>query len=151
MHQEQFNELELLSRTENNNLNWAFPRLVILSFFIFCRFKKRRGPSKQPLRLTLRNAIPKEYYESLDKATDGFPLINLIGVGSFDAVYNGVFDLNRAVVAIKVLSIQCQGASKSFMCQNCPQHLEALNKQNWWHTALRIGHQSISDPWFYGL
>ncbi|ESR48922.1 protein kinase domain-containing protein [Citrus sinensis] len=90
---------------------------VILSFFIFCRFKKRRGPSKQPLRLTLRNAIPKEYYESLVKATDGFPLINLIGVGSFDAVYKGVFDLNRAVVAIKVLSIQCQGASKSFMAE----------------------------------
>ncbi|KDO69080.1 hypothetical protein CISIN_1g039228mg, partial [Citrus sinensis] len=80
-------------------------------------FKKRRGPSKQPLRLTLRNAIPKEYYESLLKATDGFPLINLIGVGSFDAVYQGVFDLNRAVVAIKVLSIQCQGASKSFMAE----------------------------------
>lgn len=119
-------ELQLPKCTKNNSMNWnfsqglkliiltvrAFPRLVILSFFIFCRFKKRRGPSKQPLRLTLRNAIPKEYYESLVKATDGFPLINLIGVGSFDPVYKGVFDPNRAVVAIKV---QCQGASKSFM------------------------------------
>lgn len=38
-------------------------------------------------------------------------------MGSFDAVYMGVFDLNRAVVAIKVLSIQCQGASKSFMAE----------------------------------
>lgn len=38
-------------------------------------------------------------------------------MGSFDAVYKGVFDLNRAVVAIKVLSIQCQGASKSFMAE----------------------------------
>lgn len=124
-------ELQLPKCTKNNSMNWnfsqglkliiltvrAFPILVILSFFIFSRFKKRRGPSKQPLRLTLRNAIPKEYYESLVKATDGFPLINLIGVGSFDAVYKGVFDLNRAVVAIKVLSIQCQGASKSFMAE----------------------------------
>ncbi|KAH9766986.1 hypothetical protein KPL71_011118 [Citrus sinensis] len=95
-----------------------FYALIQHRFGVTChRFKKRRGPSKQPLRLTLRNAIPKEYYESLLKATDGFPLINLIGVGSFDAVYQGVFDLNRAVVAIKVLSIQCQGASKSFMAE----------------------------------
>ncbi|GAY40374.1 hypothetical protein CUMW_051440 [Citrus unshiu] len=92
-------------------------RIPIFFVGISLKFKKRRGPSKQPLRLTLRNAIPKEYYESLVKATDGFPLINLIGVGSFDAVYKGVFDLNRAVVAIKVLSIQCQGASKSFMAE----------------------------------
>ena len=124
-------ELQLPKCTKNNSMNWkfsqglkiiiltvrAFPRLVILSFFIFCRLKKKRGPSKQPLRLTLRTAIPKDYYESLIKATDRFPLINLIGVGSFDAMYKGVFDLNRAVVAINVLSIQCQGASKSFMAE----------------------------------
>ena len=99
----------------------------------------------------MRKALPNMSYKNFLKATDGLSSTQLIGVSGFGSFCNRVFDEDGHVVAIKVINLQCQGASKSFMCQNCPQHLEALNKQNWWHTALRIGHQSISDPWFYGL
>nr|XP_023890867.1 receptor kinase-like protein Xa21 [Quercus suber] len=49
------------------------------------------------------------------KATDGFSLANLIGVGSFGLVYKGILGEDRSIVAIKVLNIQRQGASRSFV------------------------------------
>nr|XP_023899907.1 probable LRR receptor-like serine/threonine-protein kinase At3g47570 [Quercus suber] len=51
------------------------------------------------------------------KATDGFSLANLIGVGSFGSVYKGILGEDRSIVAIKVLNIQCQGASRSFISE----------------------------------
>ncbi|CAI0626706.1 unnamed protein product [Linum tenue] len=58
-------------------------------------------------------------YQSLHKATNGFSTTNLIGVGSFGSVYNGVVNINgkETTIAAKVFNLQRRGASKSFMAE----------------------------------
>ncbi|CAL1363830.1 unnamed protein product [Linum trigynum] len=58
-------------------------------------------------------------YHNLYKATDGFSISNLIGVGSFGSVYRGVLDMNRigTTIAVKVFKLQRHGAIKSFMAE----------------------------------
>ncbi|XP_065632166.1 probable LRR receptor-like serine/threonine-protein kinase At3g47570 [Quercus suber] len=51
----------------------------------------------------------------LSESTNGFSENNLIGSGSFGSVYKGVLSRNGAVVAVKVLNLQQQGALKSFI------------------------------------
>ncbi|KAL7234000.1 hypothetical protein ACSBR1_017576 [Camellia fascicularis] len=48
------------------------------------------------------------------KATDGFSPSNLIGVG---LVYKGILSQGEKIVAVKVLNLQCHGASKSFFAE----------------------------------
>ncbi|XP_028082865.1 probable LRR receptor-like serine/threonine-protein kinase At3g47570 [Camellia sinensis] len=48
------------------------------------------------------------------KATDGFSPSNLTGVGS---VYEGILCQSEKIVAVKVLNLQCRGASKSFFAE----------------------------------
>ena len=56
-------------------------------------------------------------YGSILKATDEFSEQNLIGTGSFSAVYKGVLEPFDIMVAIKVLKLETQGALKSFMAE----------------------------------
>lgn len=56
-------------------------------------------------------------YKKLHQATEGFSPKNLIGSGGFGSVYKGTFDSDEKVVAIKVLNLQKEGASKSFMAE----------------------------------
>ncbi|KAM3319431.1 hypothetical protein P3S67_006631 [Capsicum chacoense] len=61
---------------------------------------------------------PNISYEELRIATGEFSSENLIGSGSFGTVYKGTFTSNGMVVAVKLLNLQHQGASKSFTeCQ----------------------------------
>ncbi|XP_028953851.1 probable LRR receptor-like serine/threonine-protein kinase At3g47570 [Malus domestica] len=53
-------------------------------------------------------------YSQLVESTNGFSVDNLIGSGSFGSVYKGVIPNDGTVVAVKVLNLQQQGASKSF-------------------------------------
>uniref|UniRef100_A0A6I9QCU1 Receptor kinase-like protein Xa21 n=1 Tax=Elaeis guineensis var. tenera TaxID=51953 RepID=A0A6I9QCU1_ELAGV len=57
-------------------------------------------------------------YAELVKATDGFSSANLIGVGSFGSVYKGVMEWDdEKMVAIKILNLRQQGASRSFIAE----------------------------------
>ncbi|KAL3729678.1 hypothetical protein ACJRO7_026761 [Eucalyptus globulus] len=56
-------------------------------------------------------------YHNLLKATGGFSSTNLLGVGSFGSVYRGLLDKTQSVVAIKILDLTCDGASKSFIAE----------------------------------
>lgn len=60
---------------------------------------------------------PKLTYAELSQATERFSPENMIGVGSFGAVYKGVLPSNGQIVAIKVLKLQERGATKSFMAE----------------------------------
>ncbi|KAK9725041.1 hypothetical protein RND81_05G117800 [Saponaria officinalis] len=54
-------------------------------------------------------------YDMLLKATDGFSSSNLLGAGTFGTVFKGVLD--GTMVAVKVLNLQQQGATKSFIAE----------------------------------
>ncbi|RWR78771.1 LRR.XII-like protein [Cinnamomum micranthum f. kanehirae] len=56
-------------------------------------------------------------YSDLCKATDDFSPSKLIGVGSYGSVYRGTFASDNTTVAVKVLNLQRQGASKSFIAE----------------------------------
>ncbi|KAL9383468.1 hypothetical protein Peur_023791 [Populus x canadensis] len=87
--------------------------VLITCLFLFWSRKKRREftPSSDG------NVLLKVSYQSLLKATNGFSSINLIGTGSFGSVYKGILDHNGIAVAVKVLNLRRQGASKSFMAE----------------------------------
>ena len=67
-------------------------------------------------------------YQMLLQATDGFLLANLGGVYSFGSVYKGILGEDKSIVAIKVLNIQHQGASRSFISE-C-EVLKNIHHQN---------------------
>uniref|UniRef100_A0A0E0JXB5 Receptor kinase-like protein Xa21 n=1 Tax=Oryza punctata TaxID=4537 RepID=A0A0E0JXB5_ORYPU len=92
---------------------------TILFLILFTCFALRR-------RTKLRRANPKiplfdeqhmrVSYAQLSKATNSFASENLIGVGSFGAVYKGRIEMSdqQMVVAVKVLNLQQAGAYRSF-------------------------------------
>jgi serine/threonine protein kinase len=55
----------------------------------------------------------------LVKSTDGFAAENLNGSGSFGSVYKAILSGERRNVAIKILNLHQQGASKSFTDHEC--------------------------------
>ncbi|XP_050142252.1 probable LRR receptor-like serine/threonine-protein kinase At3g47570 [Malus sylvestris] len=54
-------------------------------------------------------------YSQLVESTNGFSVDNLIGLGSFGSVYKGVIPSDGTTVVVKVLNLQQQRASKSFI------------------------------------
>ncbi|KAI6698255.1 hypothetical protein NL676_018374 [Syzygium grande] len=64
----------------------------------------------------LKNQYVKLSYSELFKATDGFSLANLIGQGSFGAVFKGKLT-NNQTVAVKVIKLQERIAKKSLLAE----------------------------------
>ncbi|KAM7466656.1 hypothetical protein LguiB_014218 [Lonicera macranthoides] len=87
----------------------------MVSLFIICWLKKKK--LSQSSRSFPTESFLKVSYGDILKATDGFSLTNLIGVGSFGSVYKGILDREEKTVAVKVLNLQRQGASKSFIAE----------------------------------
>ncbi|XP_058201385.1 probable LRR receptor-like serine/threonine-protein kinase At3g47570 isoform X1 [Rhododendron vialii] len=88
--------------------------LVMLGVLYLCWSRKTK---KVPPFQIFGNSFPQLSYQSLLRATDGFSLSNLIGMGSFGSVYKGILDQSGKVVAVKVLNLQFRGASKSFIAE----------------------------------
>ncbi|XP_021738553.1 probable LRR receptor-like serine/threonine-protein kinase At3g47570 [Chenopodium quinoa] len=88
----------------------------LLALIYIVRYKKK---TKLPTPLgTFSENYPNLSYQTLLKATNGFSLDNLIGRGTFGAVYKGILDdLEPSVVAIKIFNLEQHGASKSFMAE----------------------------------
>ncbi|XP_020242535.1 probable LRR receptor-like serine/threonine-protein kinase At3g47570 [Asparagus officinalis] len=92
--------------------------ILVLCFCILLGLRRRRAKNPTPsstLSLTKHRLIP--YYE-LVRATDNFSEINLLGRGAFGSVYRGLLD-DGLLVAIKVLNMQIDGASRSFDAECC--------------------------------
>ncbi|KAM4107665.1 hypothetical protein ACJW30_04G161600 [Castanea mollissima] len=89
--------------------------ITIVSFFLFY-WHKNKGNDKSS-ESSLKQSFLRVSYQMLLKATDEFSLANLIGVGSFGSVYKGILGEDRAIVAIKVLNTERQGASRSFISE----------------------------------
>ncbi|CAO2149363.1 unnamed protein product [Urochloa humidicola] len=89
--------------------------LAILSaLFVLCNRSNLRRANPH-VSLSNEKHIRVSYAE-LSKATSDFTSGNLIGVGSFGAVYKGVMEIcaQQVVVAVKVLNLQQAGATRSF-------------------------------------
>ncbi|KAM7462652.1 hypothetical protein LguiA_030773 [Lonicera macranthoides] len=87
----------------------------MVSLFIIFWFKKKK--LRQSYGSFPMESFLTVSYGDLFKATGGFSLTNLIGVGSFGSVYKGILDREEKTVAVKVLNLQQKGASKSFMAE----------------------------------
>ncbi|KAM7519405.1 hypothetical protein LguiB_018367 [Lonicera macranthoides] len=89
---------------------------LILCFFLRYWFKERRRLTSPSI--LQENSLVRVSYQSLLKATNGFPLNNLLGMGSFAHVYKGsLVELGGKVVAVKVFNLFCSGGSKSFIAE----------------------------------
>ncbi|PQQ18674.1 putative LRR receptor-like serine/threonine-protein kinase [Prunus yedoensis var. nudiflora] len=96
-------------------LTCAIAFIISLSCFIaLCSMlKKARGR-------TVTSRSYKDWksgvsYSELIQSTNGFSLDNLIGSRSFGSAYKGVLSSDGTIVAVKVLNLQQEGASKSFV------------------------------------
>ncbi|XP_008365527.3 probable LRR receptor-like serine/threonine-protein kinase At3g47570 [Malus domestica] len=93
----------------------ALAFIIALScFFGACSMlKKSRGrPTNSRSYKDWKSAVS---YSELVDSTNGFSVDNHIGSGSFGSVYKGVIPSDGRIVAVKVLDLQQQGASKSFI------------------------------------
>ncbi|XP_071939094.1 receptor kinase-like protein Xa21 [Coffea arabica] len=91
---------------------------ALLLYFLVYRKRERRmvaGFSSMPTR---NNELLRLSYHELVRATSGFSPENLIGSGNFGAVYKGrLGKYGNKLVAVKVLDLQKNGASKSFKAE----------------------------------
>ncbi|KAJ6925036.1 LRR receptor-like serine/threonine-protein kinase [Populus alba x Populus x berolinensis] len=87
--------------------------LVLTSLFLL--FVKRK--KVEPTPTSSENSVFQISYRRLLKATNGFSLTNLLGVGGFGSVYKGILDNDEKLVAVKVLNLLNPRASKSFKAE----------------------------------
>ncbi|XP_078182291.1 receptor kinase-like protein Xa21 [Carex rostrata] len=92
--------------------------LCTIMFLIAC-FCWKKGSQNNPLPFVAKNS---EYqivsYNDILRDTDHFSSENLIGRGTFGAVYKAPMKFeNVAIVAVKVLNLKQRGASRSFFSE----------------------------------
>ncbi|RWR78758.1 LRR.XII-like protein [Cinnamomum micranthum f. kanehirae] len=110
-------------RKKSFDLKVFIPVIAIALCLIFslclCAMLYRRRKSR--MKLSSSYSMGRQYtsisYLDLHNATDEFSSSNLIGVGSYASVYRGSFASDKTIVAVKVLNLQRQGASKSFIAE----------------------------------
>ncbi|XP_038905806.1 putative receptor-like protein kinase At3g47110 [Benincasa hispida] len=87
---------------------------VLVSIFFVC-FMLKKSKKNSSTSSSAKELLPQISYLELSRSTNRFSTDNLIGSGSFGYVYKGVLPNDGSIVAIKVLNLQQQGASKSFV------------------------------------
>ncbi|KAL4599965.1 hypothetical protein ACB092_11G164500 [Castanea dentata] len=93
-----------IQRSKKHKKHFAFKLILAISIAAaFC--------------LIFFSLMALSWLKKLHNATDGFSLQNLIGSGNFGSVYKGKLGPDETHVAVKVLNLQKQGASKSFITE----------------------------------
>ncbi|GJM90587.1 hypothetical protein PR202_ga06885 [Eleusine coracana subsp. coracana] len=87
--------------------------VVLLICFVAILIRRRKERSSQPSS----SDVEKITYEDIAKATNGFSSVNLVGLGSFGAVYKSIFPFEDDPVAIKVFNLNRYGAPTSFIAE----------------------------------
>ena len=90
---------------------------LTLFFSLLALYWMKKVRNKPLFKSSFGHFYPKISYEEILDLTGGFSSHNLIGSGSFGTVYKGTLSPGDTVVAVKVLNLQQQGASKSFITE----------------------------------
>nr|XP_028957484.1 probable LRR receptor-like serine/threonine-protein kinase At3g47570 [Malus domestica] len=88
----------------------ALAFIIALSCFVVARSRRKLVTS--PSHKDWKRGVS---YSELVESTNGFSMDNLIVTGSFGSVYKGIIPSDGTVVAVKVLNLQQEGASRSFI------------------------------------
>jgi LRR receptor-like serine/threonine-protein kinase EFR len=91
----------------------AFCLMLSLISLFWLRKSKRKSISIS----SLGHFYQRISYQELHNSTGGFSERNLIGSGHFGTVYEGKLGPDETSVAVKVLNLHKQGASKSFIAE----------------------------------
>jgi len=78
------------------------------------RRQKQKSPFQPPIVEELYERVP---YHALENGTNGFSEANLLGKGSFGAVYKCAFQGEETIVAVKVFNLEQSGSIKSFIAE----------------------------------
>ncbi|KAJ6894099.1 LRR receptor-like serine/threonine-protein kinase [Populus alba x Populus x berolinensis] len=96
----------------------AIAVFLALALVVTCLFLCSSRRKRREIKLSsMQNELLEASYQILLKATTGFSSANLVGIGSFGSVYKGILDQNGMVIAVKVLNLMRQGASRSFIAE----------------------------------
>ncbi|XP_078151013.1 uncharacterized protein LOC144546339 isoform X2 [Carex rostrata] len=92
---------------------------LCITLFLIAHFCWKKGSYNNPLPFVAKNfEYQKVSYNDILRDTDHFSPENLIGKGSFGAVYKAPMKFeNVTTVAVKVLNLKQHGASKSFFSE----------------------------------
>ncbi|XP_062022933.1 probable LRR receptor-like serine/threonine-protein kinase At3g47570 [Rosa rugosa] len=96
-------------------LTSAIALIIALSCLVAARSMSKKSIDGPLVSSSHNDSYPSISYSEIVDSTNGFSVDNLIGSGSFGSVYKGLLSSNGMVVAVKVLNLQQQGASKSFI------------------------------------
>lgn len=95
----------------------AFACFCIAICFLASRYW-RRSQKNPTSSYAMKFEHKRVSYNDIFKATDGFSSVNLIGRGTFGAVYKATMSFeNLTIVAVKVLDLKQHGASKTFLTE----------------------------------
>ncbi|KAG2586963.1 hypothetical protein PVAP13_5NG087681 [Panicum virgatum] len=77
-------------------------------------YKKKKSPIQPSI---VEEQYERTSYHALENGTNGFSEANLLGKGSFGAVYKCALQGEGTIVAVKVLNLQQSGSTKSFIAE----------------------------------
>ncbi|KAK5795417.1 hypothetical protein PVK06_036683 [Gossypium arboreum] len=90
---------------------------VILVFTCLLILWFRKKKEEKTTTTCAEHSLLQLSYQSILRATNGFCMENLVGSGSFGSVYKGILEESGVAIAVKVLNLLNQRASKSFFTE----------------------------------
>ncbi|KAL4290338.1 hypothetical protein GQ457_14G023750 [Hibiscus cannabinus] len=88
---------------------------LVFTCLLILWFRKKK--EQKPITASVENSILQLSYQSIQRATEGFAMKNLVGTRGFGSVYKGILEENGTTIAVKVLNLLNRGASRSFLTE----------------------------------
>ncbi|XP_015694001.1 receptor kinase-like protein Xa21 [Oryza brachyantha] len=94
-----------------------FLALVMAIILLFHRRKPIDRKKGQPLTRVVKEHYERVSYQDLSNGTKGFSHDNLLGKGSYGAVYKCTFFDEETIAAVKVFYLEQSGSTRSFVAE----------------------------------